>query len=342
MPALESIRAYFGTSTVVINATIATYILCTGIAPLFWAPFSERVGRRWVYISAMVLFIVCSIICSIAKSIGLFFVFRMLQGFFASAGQAVGGGSVADLFESKERGRAMSIYILGTILGPAFSPIIGGYVDQYLNWQWIFYIKAILGAVIAVLTFIFVQETLYVPSDGILSSTSSDPISWKQRLQNLKFNPFASLEFLLRPEVLLVCIPLSTSFGWFYFLVTILPETYSQIYHFSTGSIGLCYLAGGYRLTPLYLGIPFLVIGSLLYGWFLHFHLHWFTPLIGYCLTTFGIMFTITIGNTYLVESFITRSASVVSTNNFTRNIMATIFSLLAVNIRSGVGDGIA
>jgi len=64
----------------------------------------------------MVLYTVCTIICGISTNLGLFFAFRLLQGIFACAGQAVGGGSVSDIFEPHERGKAMSIYILGYIL----------------------------------------------------------------------------------------------------------------------------------------------------------------------------------------------------------------------------------
>lgn len=68
--------------------------------------------KRWVYIVAMALYTVCTIICGISTNIGLFFAFRLLQGIFACAGQAVGGGSVSDIFEPHQRGKAMSLYIL--------------------------------------------------------------------------------------------------------------------------------------------------------------------------------------------------------------------------------------
>jgi MFS family permease len=114
-------------------------------------------------------------------------------------------------------------------------------------------------------------------------------------------------------------LPISIAFGWFYFLVTILPSTYGQIYHFSTGTIGLCYLAGGigntsgsifagaisdrlyakavasnggvkkteFRLRPMYIGVPLIVAGATMYGWFLHAHLHFMGPLVAYTISKF-------------------------------------------------------
>ncbi|KAG2199219.1 hypothetical protein INT47_010594, partial [Mucor saturninus] len=368
MPATHDIMTYFNTNLTTINATIALFLLMNALAPLIWAPLSERIGRRWVYIIAMAIYTVCTIICGVSTNLGVFFAFRLLQGMFACAGQAVGGGSVSDIFEPHERGKAMSIYILGTILGPAVAPIAGGYIDQYLGWRWIFYIKTIMGGVLTILSYVLIKETLYVPNAKQLSP----PANFKERLSRLKFNPFGSLELLLQPEVLVTCIPVSIAFGWFYFLVTILPTTFGSVYKFSTGTIGLCYLAGGIgntsgsiiagaisdklyakavsqnagvlkselRLRPMYIGIPFIVIGSVMYGWFLKSGVHWMGPLASYTITTFGIMFTITVATTYMVDSNHTKAASVVSVGNFTRNICGMIFSLTAVQIRGSLGDG--
>lgn len=72
-----------------------------------------------------------------------------------------------------------------TILGPAVAPITGGYIDQYLGWRWIFYIKTIMGGVLTVLSYLFIKETLYIPNAKQLPP----PTNMKERLQRLKFNP---------------------------------------------------------------------------------------------------------------------------------------------------------
>lgn len=55
---------------------------------------------------------------------------------------------------------------------------------------------------------------------------------------------------------------------------------------------------------------------------------------------TFGVMFTVTTGMTYLTDCYLPISASVVSAANFCRNLGAMIFSLPAVQIRGSLGDG--
>lgn len=122
---------------------------------------------------------------------------------------------------------------------------------------------------------------------------------------------------LALPEVGLSCLPVSIAFGWFYYFVTILPATFGEIYGFSSGSIGLCYLAGGvgnvvgaivagfssdklyqrsiannggivikeFRLRTIYFSVFFYLAGSLMYGWFLQYRIFWFATLVGYALS---------------------------------------------------------
>ncbi|KAG1465574.1 hypothetical protein G6F46_001654 [Rhizopus delemar] len=290
MPALHDITIYFDTNATVINATVSLFIVMNAIAPLFLAPLSERVGRRWVYIICMAIYTISSAICGIAEKLGTFFVFRLIQGIFGSVGPAIGGGTVADLFEKHERGRAMGIYILGMIFGPSIAPVIGGYTSQYLGWRWIFYLKTIIGGVLTILTFIFVKETLYRPGK------KQKVTDFKGRLESLRFNPFASLQLLKVPGVALTCLAVSVSFGWYYYAVVILPATFSSVYGFSEGSVGLCYLSGG--------------VGSIMYGWFIYFRIFWFAPIVGFGILACGTMFTLTNAGTYLVEAHPQMAAS--------------------------------
>ncbi|KAI9490585.1 major facilitator superfamily domain-containing protein [Zychaea mexicana] len=328
MPAIQDLQEYFGTTLTVMNATIALYVAAMALAPLIWSPLSERVGRRYfiniaiklfiwmhyihvyspqkflipVYLISMLIYTVTTIVCGVSKNLALFFVMRTLQGVSSSAGMTVGGGTIADLFLPHERGKAMSLLTLGTVTGPAVGPLVGGYVSKYLGWRWIFYICTIIGGVVLLLNALIVRESLYQP-DRV------KPETMKERIAYLKFDPLRGLMLLLRPHVILTCLPLSVSFGWFYFLVAILSPTYTEIYNFDQGSMGLLYLTGE-RLLPVLCCVPFIVAGALMYGWFVHAKLHWFVPLVGYLIMSLGTMYGNVTSNSYLVESYLPVAAS--------------------------------
>jgi MFS family permease len=64
-----------------------------------------------------------------------------------------------DLFDAESRGKAISIYSLMPLLGPAIGPILGGVVTERASWSWVFYSISIVDAVIQIGGFIILRET---------------------------------------------------------------------------------------------------------------------------------------------------------------------------------------
>lgn len=116
MPVLQEISTAFNATETVTNMSVAVYMLSMSIFPLWWSSFSERLGRRTIYISSFILFVVFAILSAISKSIAMLIVFRVLSGGAAASVQAVGAGTIADIWETKERGRAMGIFYLGSVI----------------------------------------------------------------------------------------------------------------------------------------------------------------------------------------------------------------------------------
>ncbi|KAJ9643579.1 hypothetical protein H2199_004258 [Coniosporium tulheliwenetii] len=110
LPALLDIAADFNASASVTNFSVAFYMLSLGIFPLWWSSFSETLGRRTIYLVSFALFIVFNVLSAVSTGIGMFIVMRLLSGGAGASVQAVGAGTIADLWEPKERGRAMGIF----------------------------------------------------------------------------------------------------------------------------------------------------------------------------------------------------------------------------------------
>ena len=111
----------------------------------------------------------------------------MLQSAADSAPQAICTGSVTDMYDFRSRGRVVSILLLGMALGILIGPPAGGFVDQYLDWQWICYVAAIFGGLLCIANALLLDETLYCPS-YVKSYNENETIigNW---LSNFKFNP---------------------------------------------------------------------------------------------------------------------------------------------------------
>jgi MFS family permease len=74
----------------------------------------------------------------------------------------IGGGTLGDLFDAKERGKAVALYSIVVLVGPVLGPVVGGLVSQHFGWRWTFYAASIIDAVVQILGLYFLQET-YAP-----------------------------------------------------------------------------------------------------------------------------------------------------------------------------------
>ena len=150
----------FGVSATLVNLTIALYMLAMSIFPLWWSSFSETLGRRNMYVISFFLNILFCLLSALSVNIAMLIVFRMLSGGASASVQAVGAGTIADIWEPRERGRAMGIFYLGPLMGPMLGPVLGGVLAQYYGWRSTAYFLTVYGVIVFVLTLFVLPETL--------------------------------------------------------------------------------------------------------------------------------------------------------------------------------------
>lgn len=106
------------TSPTTVSLTVSIYLAGFAVGPMFIAPLSELYGRLVIYHTCNVIYIAFIIGCALGKNTGMFLVFRFLAGCASSGPLTVGGGTVADVVPPAQRGRAMSLFSSGPLLGP--------------------------------------------------------------------------------------------------------------------------------------------------------------------------------------------------------------------------------
>lgn len=87
----------------------------SGVAPLFWAPASDRSGRRFILILSQICNIGGCFVCTFSPNVYVFLVGRIIMAAGSGAGLSVGAGVVADVYKREERGRAFGIFYLGCV-----------------------------------------------------------------------------------------------------------------------------------------------------------------------------------------------------------------------------------
>jgi len=124
-----------------------------------WGPLSELYGRVIVLQLVNLIYLFFNLGCGLARTKEQLIAFRFFAGLGGSAPLAIGGGVLGDLFSAEDRGKALSIYSLAPLLGPAVGPIAGAFIAQNTTWRWAFYSTTIADAVIQAAGVFFLQET---------------------------------------------------------------------------------------------------------------------------------------------------------------------------------------
>lgn len=124
--------------------TTAYMLTSTTIVPIA-GKLADLLGRRMVYISGLVIFMVGSALCGMANNMTELIVYRGIQGIGGGIMMPMAMIVVGDLFTGKERAKWQGVfgalYGLASVIGPQ----IGGFIVDNLNWRWVFYINLPVG-----------------------------------------------------------------------------------------------------------------------------------------------------------------------------------------------------
>ena len=257
-PALEQVQKELNMSSAFeANLALSVFILGFALGPLALGPASELFGRRIVLQLSMLFFIAFNLGCAFAQNSAELIAFRFLSGLGGSAPLGIGGGVLADLWLPTERGRAMALYSLAPLLGPAVGPIAGAWVAELSTWRWVFWSTTIVAVFVQILGWFFLQETY---AAAILSQK-------KRKLIKLTGNKDLRTEFdnpsrsfanhlgvaLKRPFILLFTQPIvqvlalyiAYVYGVLYLVLASFPRVWHEQYGESTGIGGLNYISLG-------------------------------------------------------------------------------------------------
>jgi len=102
----------------------SAFVLGFVIGPLLWAPMSEVLGRRNLFIGTYVLFTVFNAGLVGSQNIWTLIILRFFAGTAGSSPLVNSGGTVSDVFDARQRGLGLAIFASAPFLGPALGPIV--------------------------------------------------------------------------------------------------------------------------------------------------------------------------------------------------------------------------
>ena len=156
--AINHIRGTVGATIEEITWISTAYIVATVLVMPLTAFLGSFFGQKRVYMFCLVLFLVGSALCGLARTLPTLIVFRCIQGFGAGALQPTEQAILRQTFPPEEQGMAMALFGVAVMIGPALGPTLGGYLTDNYSWPWIFYVNIPIGLLGLVMVYAFVHE----------------------------------------------------------------------------------------------------------------------------------------------------------------------------------------
>ena len=160
LPALPEITADLLTTEAAVQLTLTGTLLGLAAGQLVIGPFADAFGRKRPLLIAAAVYVVASVLCAVAPTIGVLAGLRVLQGMGAAAGIVVALAVIRDLYVGRPAAILLSRLILVMGAAPIIAPTLGGALLGFTSWRGVFVALAVYGLVLIPIAFRFLPETL--------------------------------------------------------------------------------------------------------------------------------------------------------------------------------------
>ena len=161
-PGIPDIRSEFAVGAGAGQLSMSAFVYAFAAVQLVYGPLSDRFGRRSVLLCAMSLFTLGALLAVFAGSFETLVASRVLQGIGAGAAPAVARAVVRDIYGPERSGQVMSYIMAAFGVIAVANPIVGGVLTDWFGWRAIFVYMAAYGAIVIVLVWYRLAETLPV------------------------------------------------------------------------------------------------------------------------------------------------------------------------------------
>ncbi len=208
--AIPKVQAVFGADLHQATYVATGYTLAAGVVVSSSGFLANRFGIKRIYILSLASFTVGSALCGLAWNMPVLIVFRILQGAGGAALFPLTFSLVFASFPPEQRGLANGLFGIPVLFAPAIGPTIGGYLVEFVDWRWIFYVNVPIGVVAVLMSIRFLRESPIqrdLPFDlrGFLIISSGLALLL-YGVSNLAYDGWSSLRTVSGPILLALCL----------------------------------------------------------------------------------------------------------------------------------------
>ncbi len=186
LPALPVLQEEFAVSASYLNLTLTTGIITTAVGTLIGGPFSDKYGRKPMFILGTLLSVIFTFLCMFAEGVEFLIVVRGISGLGNGIILTVTTAMIKDSFSGMMFKNIMTVLQSAAIAGPMAAPALGSFIISHLSWHWLFVFIAVMSVIPSVPIMIS-KETW--PAEARTSESTAAAIL--DTLNTAKDKPFA-------------------------------------------------------------------------------------------------------------------------------------------------------
>lgn len=171
LPAMPLIGEDLGTSIQAMQGTIVAYFIAFGLAQLVYGPWADRSGRKPPLYAGIAVFLVGSVICTVAPTVEWLLLGRAVQGLGGAALMVVPRAIIRDMYTGPQATRLMAAVMMVISVSPMLAPLVGSGLMAVTGWRAIFGALVVAALVSLTILALFQPETL-APKDR-------QPLNWR-------------------------------------------------------------------------------------------------------------------------------------------------------------------
>ena len=158
LPALPEMVQSFGTTEAVLNITLYGFMFFQAVFMLLLGPVSDKYGRKPILTVSIIIYIITSLLASVAPTIETFILCRMIQGASGGGMMVISIALIKDCFEERIRNTVLTLTVVLGVVGPVASPILGAYIIEAINWQSTLAFPGLLTIICLIITLLFSES----------------------------------------------------------------------------------------------------------------------------------------------------------------------------------------
>jgi DHA1 family bicyclomycin/chloramphenicol resistance-like MFS transporter len=159
MPVIPAVKVAFGLSDALAQATFSVAVLGMGVATLAYGSLSDRLGRRPVLLSGLMLFLLGSVLSAVAVNVPMLIAGRVVQALGAGCGITLVRTIARDAYGAERLVKAIAYLTMFYTIGPMISPAAGGLLVDTLGWRAVFGFSVVAAAAITAGVWLVIYET---------------------------------------------------------------------------------------------------------------------------------------------------------------------------------------